>query len=170
MPVVVRRRALGRGAARATTEHPERDDYSPNLHQIWDTEMVERDMQVASPYRYADELDEKFRAESAAWEAEGIHVVNWAWEVHTRAESEVYEAFSTTIPVEPDAKPKSCSENNHIGKRMLEKHLTADEAYQRRAAKALEMGLAVAAISFKALRPCPIRAARPAKPDENHSG
>ena len=83
-------------------EHPEREDYSPNLHQIWDTEIVERDMEVLNPHRYADELDQKFRAESAAWEAEGIHVENWAWEVHERAESDVYDAFSTKIPIEPD--------------------------------------------------------------------
>jgi len=127
-------------------EHPEREDYSPNLHQIWDTEIVERDMEVSSPHRYADELDEKFRAESAVWEAEGLHVENWAWEVHERAESEVYEAFATKIPVEPEAKPKSCSDNNHIGKRMFERHLTADEAYQRRAAKAVEVGLAQAGL------------------------
>src|SRR5215467_9423912 len=41
-------------------QHPEREDYSPNLHQIWDTEIVERDMEVSNPHRYADELDEKF--------------------------------------------------------------------------------------------------------------
>src|SRR5207249_3938489 len=49
---------------------PEREDYSPNLHQIWDTEMVERDMEISSPLRYADELDEKFHAQSAAQAAE----------------------------------------------------------------------------------------------------
>ena len=127
-------------------EHPEREAYSPNLHQIWDTEIVERDMEVESPRAYADELDKKFRAESPAWEAEGIHVEKWAWEVHERAESEVYDAFSTKIPVEPDVKPKGCSDNNHIGKRMFERHLTADEAYQTRAAKAVEVGLAEAGV------------------------
>jgi S1/P1 Nuclease len=127
-------------------EHPERDDYSPNLHQIWDTEIVERDMEVSSPHRYADELEEKFRAEGAAWEAAGIHVENWAWEVHERAESEVYDAFSTKIPIEPEVKTRGCSDNNHIGKRMLERHLTADEAYQTRAAKAVEVGLAQAGV------------------------
>ena len=124
--------------------HPEREEYSPNLHQIWDSEIVERDMEVSSPHRYADELDRQFRAVSAAWLAEGIHVENWAWEVHERAESEAYDAFSAPIPIEPDVRPKGCSDNNHIGKRMFEKHLVADEAYQNRAAKAAEKGLAQA--------------------------
>lgn len=125
--------------------HPEREDYSPNLHQIWDTEIVERDMEISNPHRYADELDEKFRAESAGWETAGIQVENWVWEVHERAETEVY-AFSPKIAAEPDVKPKGCSDNNHVGKRMFEKHLTADETYQTRAAKAVEIGLAEAGV------------------------
>jgi nuclease S1 len=126
--------------------HPEREDYSPNLHQVWDTEIVERDMEVSNPHRYADELDDEFRAQSSAWEAAGIHVDNWAWEIHERAETEVYGAFPEKIGVEPDVKPKTCSDNNHIGKRMFEKHLTADEAYQNRAAKAVEIGIAEAGV------------------------
>ena len=94
-------------------QHPEREEYSPNLHQIWDTEIVERDMEISNPRRYANELDEKFRADGSS---------------------------------EPDVKPKSCADNNHIGKRMLEKHLTADEAYQSRAAKAVEIGIAQAGV------------------------
>jgi nuclease S1 len=126
--------------------HPEREDYSPNLHQIWDTEIIERDMEVSNPHRYADELDEKFRTESAAWEAAGIHVENWAWEVHEQAETEVYDAFSVRISTEPDVKPKGCSDNNHVGKRQFDKHLTVDEAYQSRAAKTAEKGLAEAGV------------------------
>jgi hypothetical protein len=126
--------------------HPEREDYSPNLHQIWDTEIVERDMEVSNPLRYADELDEKFHAESATWEATGIHVDNWAWESHERAETAVYDAFPEKIGIEPDMKLKSCAENNHMGKRMFDKHLAVDEAYQSHAAKAAETALAEAGL------------------------
>jgi hypothetical protein len=126
--------------------HPEREDYSPNLHQIWDTEIVERDMEISNPHRYADELDEKFRTESTAWEGAGIHVDNWAWESHERAESAVYDAFSEKIGIEPDVKPKGCSDNNHIGKRMFDKHLAADDAYQTKAAKVVELAIAEAGV------------------------
>ncbi|HYL82675.1 MAG TPA: S1/P1 nuclease [Candidatus Angelobacter sp.] len=130
----------------ANPAHPEREDYSPNLHQIWDTEIVERDMEVSNPHRYADELDEKFRPQIASWEAAGIHVDNWVWEVHERAETEVYDAFPEKIAIEPDVKPKGCSDNNHIGKRMFEKHLVAGDAYQNRAAKAVETGIVQAGV------------------------
>jgi hypothetical protein len=126
--------------------HPEREDYSPDLHQIWDTEIVERDMEVSNPHRYADELDERFRAESAAWEAAGIHVDNWAWESHDRAETAVYGALSQKIAIEPDLKLKNCAENNHMGKRMFDLHLVAGEAYQSSAAKTAETALAEAGV------------------------
>jgi hypothetical protein len=128
------------------TQHPEREDYSPNLHRIWDTEIVERDMEISNPLRYADELDEKFHTESAAWEAAGIHVDTWAWESHDRAETAVYDAFPEKIGIEPDVKLKNCAENNHMGKRMFEKHLAVGEAYQSNAAKAVETGLAEACV------------------------
>jgi S1/P1 Nuclease len=126
--------------------HPEREDYSPNLHQIWDTEIVERDMEISNPFHYADELDDKFHAESATWEAAGMHVDNWAWESHERAETSVYDAFQEKIGIEPDLKLKSCAENNHMGKRMFEKHLAVGDAYQTNAAKAAETALAEAGV------------------------
>jgi hypothetical protein len=128
------------------TQHPEREDYSPNLHQIWDTEIVERDMEISNPLRYADELDEKFHTESAAWEAAGIHVDTWAWESHERAETAVYDAFPEKIGIEPDVKLKSCADDNHIGKRMFEKHLAVGEVYQSNAAKTAETSLAEAGV------------------------
>jgi hypothetical protein len=125
---------------------PEREEYSPNLHQLWDTEIVERDMELSSPLRYADELEERFHSESGAWEAAGIHVESWAWESHERAEAAVYGGFSEKIGIEPDVKLKSCAENNHMGKRMLAKHLDASEVYQSSAAKAAETSLAEAGV------------------------
>jgi hypothetical protein len=126
--------------------HPEREDFSPNLHQIWDTEIVERDMEISNPHRYADELDEKFRAQSVSWEAAGIHVENWIWESHERAEGVVYDALPEKIGIEPNLKLKSCADNQHMGKRMFEKHLAVGEAYQNSAAKAVETGLAEAGV------------------------
>ncbi len=126
--------------------HPEREDYSPNLHQIWDTEIVERDMEISNPLRYADEVVDKFHAQTAEWEAGGIQLENWAWESHERAESAAYDAFPEKIGIEPDLKLKSCAENNHMGKRMFEKHLAVGDAYQSNAAKAVQTGLAEAGV------------------------
>src|SRR5467141_2659246 len=90
--------------------------------------------------------DRKFHAESAAWEAAGIHVDNWAWESHERAETAVYDAFPEKIGIEPGMKLKSCADNNHMGKRMFDKHLAVGETDQSNAAKAAEMALAEAGV------------------------
>lgn len=71
---------------------------------------------------------------------------NWAWEVDERAETEVYDAFPAKIAIEPDVKSKGCSDNDHVGKREFERHLTVDEIYQTRAAKAVEKELAEAGV------------------------
>ncbi len=71
---------------------------------------------------------------------------NWAWESHERAETEVYEALPEKIAVEPDVKPTGCADNHHVGKRMLEKHVTVGESYQTRAAKTAETGIAEAGV------------------------
>jgi len=128
------------------SQHPEREEYSPNLHQLWDTEIIERDMEVSNPRRYADELDEKFRAEIGTWKDLGIQVEDWAWESHERAESVAYVGFTQRIGVEPGVKLKNCSDNHHMGKRMFELHLAVSDAYQTNAARAAEAGLAEAGI------------------------
>jgi hypothetical protein len=43
-------------------------------------------------------------------------------------------------------KLKSCAENNHMGKRMFEKHLAVGEVYQSNAAKVAETSLAEAGV------------------------
>jgi hypothetical protein len=73
-------------------------------------------------------------------------VDNWAWESHERAETAVYDAFTEKIAIEPDMKPKGCADDNHIGKRMFDKHLAVGEAYQLNAAKAVEPALAEAGV------------------------
>lgn len=131
--------------------HPEREEYSPNLHQIWDTEIVERDMEVPDPRRFAGELDERFHSETATWQQAGVHVAEWAWESHERAEKAAYGSFAQKIAIEPNSQLASCSENNHLGKRMLELHLVADDAYQSKAAQAVEKALAEAGIRLSVL-------------------
>ena len=125
--------------------HPERESYSPNLHEIWDTEIVERDMEVPNPARYADDLDAEFRAKRAEWEHAGIHLDDWAWESHEAAEMIAYRRLGK-IEIEPNPKMESCAENNHIARRVLEKHLAVGDNYQQIAARAVREQIAKAGV------------------------
>ena len=127
-----------RAEPRLNTRRPQDEDYSPNLHSIWDTNIVERDMEVGDPWRYADDLDAAFATQIPAWEKAGIDIDAWAWESHDAANRVAYGAFSTVIAREAPMTVKTCADDNDIAGRMLKKHLVADDAYQAAAAPVVQ--------------------------------
>lgn len=123
-----------------------RNSYTPSLHALWDTAILERDMEGAEPPEYADFLSEIFSADFPKWQAAGIHVDVWAWESHDLAEAIVYGALIPAVPVETPTAVHSCTDANNIGERMLRLHLFAGEAYQEAAAPIVEERLAQAGL------------------------
>lgn len=126
--------------------HENHNSFTPNLHALWDTAIVERDMEGAEPPEYADYLAALFSADVPKWQAAGIHVDDWAWESHDLAETSVYGALVPHVPVETPAPVHSCSDANNIGERMMRLHLFAGDAYQEAAAPIVEERLAQAGL------------------------
>ena len=126
--------------------HPENEYYSPNLHAIWDTEIVERDMEVGNPQRYADDLEKHFAAEIPGWEKAGIHVDDWAWESHDYANQVAYGDLPVTIAVEAPVNTPTCHDDNDIAGRMLKLHIVVAEPYQDAAARVVELRLEQAVV------------------------
>jgi S1/P1 Nuclease len=120
--------------------------FTPNLHSVWDTEILERDMQGADPAEYSEYLDELFADVSPNWQKAGIHVDDWAWESHDLAESFVYGELAPPVPVEIPTQVHSCSDANDIGARMMRLHLYAGENYQEVAAPIVEERIAQAGV------------------------
>jgi S1/P1 Nuclease len=120
------------------------DSFTPNLHGIWDTAILERDMEGAEPPEYAEFLFAIFSAAIPRWQAAGIHVEDWAWESHDLAETIVYGALVPKVPVETAAEVHSCADANHIGERMLHLNIFAGENYQEAAAPMVEQRIAQA--------------------------
>jgi hypothetical protein len=106
------------------------DSFTPNLHGLWDTAILERDMEGAEPPEYAEYLSQAFSADLPKWQAAGIHVDDWAWESHDFAESIVYGALVPAVPMETAATVHSCADANNIGLRMLRLHFFAGQNYQ----------------------------------------
>lgn len=123
--------------------HEHNHSFSPNLHSLWDSAIPERDMEGADPGEYADTLGESY-----ATEVEGLRIRldDWAWESHDLAESAAYGALTPKIAIEPNVRVKSCTDDNNIGERLLQQHLTAGESYQEEAAKVVERRLAQAGL------------------------
>jgi S1/P1 Nuclease len=122
------------------------NSYTPNLHHVWDTEIVEREMQGADAAEFANTLDTEFADSFASWQQDGMQLESWAWEGHQYAVDTVYGDLGKHIPAEPDMAVSSCADDNNIGKRMLHKHIVIGAAYQEQAAPVAEERLAQAGI------------------------
>jgi hypothetical protein len=127
---------------RRPQEHHE--SFTPNLHALWDTAILERDMEGAEPPEYAEYLTLVFSADIPKWQAAGVHVDDWAWESYDYAESIVYGALVPAVPVETAAAVHSCADANHIGERMLHLHFFAGQNYQDAAGPVVEERIAQA--------------------------
>jgi hypothetical protein len=122
--------------------HEHNHSFSPNLHSIWDTAILERDTEGADPAEYAETLDAQFAADIEGWQKAGIHVDEWVWEGHDFAETVVYGELTPKIAIEPNVAVHSCSDDNNIGERLLRQNIVAGEAYQEKAAPVTEKRIA----------------------------
>ena len=132
------------------------DTYKPELHSIWDTDMVEKDMTAAgaaTSQAYADFLDSKFASNIPGWQAETITEEDWAWDSFQHAEDFVYGDLPKLISIDkhPDATVKVCSDNNRVGNRMFHKHLKLAQPYQDDASDIIRERLAMAGIRLAML-------------------
>jgi hypothetical protein len=120
--------------------------YSPNLHEVWDTYILERDLEGATPQAYATVLGQSYSREVVEWQKAGIHLDDWTWESHDLAESVVYGELIPKIPVESPVIVRSCADANNVGARYLAKHLFIGQDYQDFTAPVVEEQLALAAV------------------------
>jgi hypothetical protein len=120
--------------------------FTPNLHSLWDSTLLERDMEGAEPREYTESLEQTFSRDFPKWQAAGIRVDDWAWESHALAESKVYGALRPQLPVEPPVTVHSCSDANHIGERMLRLELVVGKGYADSAAPTIERQIALAGV------------------------
>jgi nuclease S1 len=126
--------------------HERGHGFSPNLHSVWDTAILERDSEGADPGEYAEMLEGTFAGSIEGWQKAGIHVDDWVWESHEYADSTVYAGLAPKIAIEPNVPVHSCTDDNNIGQRLLRQHIMAGETYQEEAALVVERQVAQAGI------------------------
>ncbi len=124
--------------------NPQTESYRPNLHGIWDTDILEHVAQGRTAQQMSEALEDQFKARFTAWMAGPIDVSGWAWESHEAAETVVYGKLPARIAVEPPMPVKTCADDNHIAQRMLGLNETVGESYQSDAAPMVEERLALA--------------------------
>jgi hypothetical protein len=137
------------GSAPQETD-PVRESYRPNLHGIWDVDILERFSQGKTPPQIAAELQDKFKTQLAAWQSEKMDPDAWAWESHEAAEKTVYGKLPSKIALEMPKPVMSCSDAYHISTRMLRLDEVIGNDYQRAAAPVVEERLTKAGVRLAA--------------------
>lgn len=127
------------------------DDYAPNLHGIWDKEILEKSMKArgfTTAQAYANALDAAFQADFPVWQTDGIHIPDWAIDSHDHAEDISYGDLPKLIAIDkhPDADVQKCSDNRRIGNRMLHKHIVTGQPYQDEVSDVIDERLAMAGL------------------------
>ena len=120
--------------------------FSPNLHNVWDSAILERDAEGADSHEYADRLDETYAASIEQWQKSVIHIEDWVWESHAYAERNVYDPLTPKVAIEKPTPVHACTDDNNIGARLLDEHITIADPYQTQAAPIVERQLTIAGI------------------------
>lgn len=127
-------------------KNPQFESYSPNLHGIWDSGIIQRMKGTETVAQWADSLDHQFSAQEAGWEKAGVNLDDWAWESHELADSVVYAKLPVAIPVEKPEVVKSCADDNHISTRMLNLHEKVSQQYVDAVAPTIDEQIAKAGV------------------------
>jgi S1/P1 Nuclease len=127
-----------------------KESYAPNLHGIWDTDIVEHFANGQTPQQVADEMGIRFKTQIPVWLGERVDVVAWAWESHQLAEDKVYGILPTKVAVETPVEVNACSDDQHISTRMLNLHEQIGADYQAAAENVVQQQLTKAGIRLAA--------------------
>lgn len=131
--------------------NPQTESYSPNLHGVWDTNILVTAENGKTVQQFAAELDTAFAAQMPAWRAGGADFDAWAWEGHQLAEDMVYGKLPKTIPIETAVAINDCSGDTNIGNRMFELHEDLEQPYQDSSAPVVRAQIAKAGTRLAAL-------------------
>jgi hypothetical protein len=127
------------------------ESYTPNLHELWDSEIIKRLLDAHTPEQAASELDATFRAEIPAWQSQPPNFTSWAWESHQLAEAVVYGRLPNKIAIETPRPVDRCADDDHVSTRMLGLNEKLGAEYQDAAAPVVREQLAKAGIRLAAL-------------------
>ncbi len=124
--------------------NPQTESYAPNLHGVWDTNILERATTGLTVDQVASDLDQTFRRKMAGWQKGPANVDAWAWESYQLAAKNVYGKLPVRIPVEAPQPITSCADDNHVSTRMLKLNEHLVEPYQTMAVPIVRERLAQA--------------------------
>jgi hypothetical protein len=98
------------------------DSYSPNLHAIWDYNLIREIAGRSTVAQWADALNRKYRSQEEGWKDEGLNLDDWAWSSHKLALNIAYGKLPVAIHAEKPEPVHSCGDDGNVSRRMLRLH------------------------------------------------
>jgi hypothetical protein len=124
--------------------NPATESYAPNLHGVWDVNILAKMTMGKTPAQVASDLDQSFRSRIARWTKGRGNVNEWTWESYQLAQQKVYGKLPVRIPIESPQVVKSCADDNHVSARMLKLNERLEQPYQDVAARVVQEQIAKA--------------------------
>lgn len=125
--------------------------YSPNLHAVWDTNILERDTSGKTVDQLASELDELFQGKVARWQKAAPDIDAWTRESYQFAVKSAYGKLSVPIAAASPQPVTSCMDNHDVSARMLKLNEHLAEPYQVLAAPIIRARLTQAGARLASL-------------------
>jgi len=124
--------------------NPQSESYAPNLHGVWDTNILAKATDGKTVDQVASDLDRSFQKKVARWQKGSANVDDWAWESYQLATKKVYGKLPVRVPAEAAQEVKTCADDNHVSTRMLQLNERLTGPYQAMAAPIVRVRLAEA--------------------------
>ena len=124
--------------------NPQTESYAPNLHGVWDTNILGKATAGKTVDKVAADLDQSFAKKIARWQKSSSNVDRWAWESYLFATKNAYGKLPVRDPVEAPQPVTSCADDDHISTRNLKLNERLEERYQDMATPIVRQQLAKA--------------------------
>ena len=124
--------------------NPQTESYAPNLHGVWDTNILGKATTGKTVEQVAAELDKSFSKKIAHWQKGAPNIDAWALESYRLAEKDAYGKLPAHIPAETPQPVATCADDDHISTRMLNLNERLTDSYQNMAVPIVRERLAQA--------------------------
>lgn len=124
--------------------NPATENYAPNLHGVWDVNILAKMTMGKTSAQVALDLEQDFRSKIVRWKKGNADLNQWVWESYQLAQKKAYGKLPVRIPVESSQVVKSCADDNHVSARMLKLNERLEQPYQDAAVPVVQQQIAKA--------------------------
>jgi hypothetical protein len=125
--------------------NPQTESFAPNLHGVWDTNILAKATEGKTVEQVASDLDQSFQKKIVRWQKDAVEIDVWAWESYRIAVKSAYGKLPVRVLVESPQSVTSCKDDNHVSSRMLNLNERLGEPYQSMAVPIIRERLTQAA-------------------------